>query len=131
MKQTTRNRIQRIKSNVKSRFGSMRQFCVLARFNYWTATNALNGRMEPDRTLDVLSDIERLIVSTPAPPCSECINTQEREFVRVALITRWKSIQNFVNANPDFSITFVHNVIAGKRKTRDDRFNQLIETVKS
>jgi hypothetical protein len=131
MKRVTENRIQRIKSNIKSRFGSIRHFCVLARFNYWTATNAFNGRLSNDHMLDVLSDIERLIQTTPVPPCSECINTQEREFVRVALITRWKSIQKFVDNNPDFSMTFVHNVISGKRKIRDNRFNQLIETVKS
>lgn len=131
MKQVTQKRIQRIKTNIKSRFGSIRQFCALARFNYWTATNAFNGRMENDHMLDVLSDIERLIVTTPVPPCAECINTQDREFVRVALITRWKSIQKFVNANPKFSMTFVHNVIAGKRKIRDQRFNELIETMKS
>lgn len=131
MKQVTHKRIQRIKTNIKSRFGSIRQFCELARFNYWTATNAFNGRMENEHMLDVLTDIERLIVTTPVPPCAKCINTQDREFVRVALITRWKSIQKFVDNNPQFSMTFVHNVIAGKRKIRDERFNQLIETVKS
>jgi hypothetical protein len=103
----------------------------VARFNYWTATNALNGRLELDHMLDVLSDMERLIAAIPVPPCDECINTEDREFVRITLITRWKSIQKFVDNNPEFSMTFVHNVIAGKRKIRDNRFHQLIESVKS
>lgn len=131
MKQVTRNRIQRIKANIKLKFGSIRQFCAVTRFNYWTATNALNGRLELDHTLDVLTDMECLIIASPVQPCEECINTQDREFVRITLITRWKSIQKFVDNNPEFSMTFVHNVIAGKRKIRDNRFHQLIESVKS
>lgn len=133
MKKTVsvRNRIERIKSHIKLKFGSIRQFCQVNQFNYWTATNALNMRLEIGHLLDVLTEIECLIIASPVQTCEQCINTEDREYVRITLITRWKSIQKFVDNHSQFSMTFVHNVIAGKRKNRDTRFYELIAAIKA
>jgi hypothetical protein len=131
MKKTVsvRSRQERIKSHIKLKFGSIRQFCQVNQFNYWTATNALNMRLEIGHLLEVLTEIECLIIASPVQTCEECINTEDREYVRITLITKWKSIQKFVDNHSQFSMTFVHNVIAGKRKNRDKRFYELIAAI--
>ena len=116
---------------IRENFGSIKNFCRITKFNYFTATNAINGRLSERKTEFILNQLNELIESTPKPNCDECINDNEREMIRVQLLTRFKTTRNFVAQHPDFSGTFVHNVIAGKRKIRDGRFDQLMKTIQS
>lgn len=121
----------RIQFEIRENFGSLKNFCRIAKFNYFTATNAINFRLSERKTEYILNQLDELIKSTPKPNCDECINDNEREMIRVQLLTKFKTTRNFVKQHPDFSGTFVHNVIAGKRKIRDGRFDNLMKTIQS
>jgi hypothetical protein len=125
------NKLFSTQYQIRENFGSIKNFCRITNFNYFTATNAINGRLSERKTEFILNQLNELIHSTPKPNCDECINDNEREIIRVHLLTRFKTTRNFVKQHPDFSGTFVHNVIAGKRKIRDGRFEQLMKTIQS
>jgi hypothetical protein len=117
--------------HIRENFGSIKNFCRITKFNYFTATNAINGRLSERKTEFILNQLNDLIQSTPKPNCDDCINDNEREIIRVQLLTKFKTTRNFVAQHPDFSGTFVHNVIAGKRKIRDGRFDNLMKSIQS
>jgi hypothetical protein len=120
-----------IQFEIRDDFGSLKNFCRITKFNYYTAINAINGRLSERKTEFILNQLMDLMVSTPKPNCDECINDNEREMIRVQLLTKFKTVRNFVKHHPGFSGTFIHNVIAGKRKIRDDRFFSLLKSIQS
>jgi hypothetical protein len=90
-------------------------------------TSAINGRMSTPRSQSILNQAKQTIHQTELAPCIWCIDNDQRIFVEKAVKTRFGTLQNFCRENPEFSLTFVHNVIAGKRKRVDDRVLALID----
>lgn len=122
-------KIKEFQNAVYNKFGNVRAFCAQTGANYHTTTNLFNGRISERNIETVLEETKRLFEKTKAVKCVGCINNKERENVRIALATRWKTMKSFCQANPSFSATFVHNVIAGKRKGKDERYNGLLKAL--
>jgi|APFre7841882793_1041355.scaffolds.fasta_scaffold00405_5 hypothetical protein len=121
--------VKSIFEKVKTKCGTVKRFCTLSGLNYYTVTNALNNRLCETKTSWILEQIELELGKLQPVQCLECINTKEREKVRIALVTRWKTMKSFCEAHPGFSQTFVHNVIAGKRKEKDGRYLNLCKAL--
>lgn len=120
-----------VKRELKKQYGSTRHFCRVHQFNYFTITNGLNLRLSADATMDVYRCIAKILETEFNPECYECITEHQRESIRVAIATKFRTIKSFVHSNPQFTYSFVHNVISGKRKFADSRFNELFnESVK-
>jgi hypothetical protein len=49
--------------------------------------------------------------------------------VKKGVKNKFGTLQNFCKNHPEFTLTFVHNVIAGKRKRVDDRVLALIDAI--
>ncbi len=120
-----------VKTELKKQYGSTRHFCRVNQFNYFTITNGLNFRLSSDATMVVFRCVAKILETEFNPECSECITEHQRESIRVAIATKFRTIKSFVQSNPQFTYPFVHNVISGKRKFADSRFNELFnESVK-
>jgi len=115
----------KLKKAIKDKFGSVDQFCKLSGLSYWATINVLNGRISKDKTPDLIDQIKIKLNSVEASN-EKLIKDEEREFVRIMLISKFKSMKNFCEKNPKFSLTFVSNVINGRRKKRDQRFQNLL-----
>lgn len=115
-----------LKKAIKTKFGSVGNFAVLSGLSYWTITNAFNNRIAIDKIDFVLKEIELKFRTTDSKN-EKLIKPEEREFVRLMLVAKFKSLQNFCNKNPKFSLTFVSNVINGRRKKKDQRFDSLLK----
>jgi hypothetical protein len=118
-----------IRSGIKTKYGSIRNFCNHFGLNYYTATNALNHRLNPTKTFLVFDAMVEHLNSAQSPVCENCIDDSIRELIRVEILVKHRSIKRFVILNPKFTYTFVHNVVSGKRKIYDQRVKQLIDHV--
>jgi hypothetical protein len=118
-----------IRSGIKKKYGSIFNFCNHFGLNYYTATNALNNRLNPTKTFLVFDSMVENLNSAPSPICSNCITNDERESIRVGIATKFRTIKSFVEQNPQHTYPFVHNVISGKRKLADARFIKLFNDV--
>lgn len=118
-----------VQTAIKRKFRTIRNFCESSGIKYHVMTNAITGRLSSPRSQDVLNTAKRQIAECELLPCVWCIDTDQREFVKNAVKNRFGTLQNFCKNHPEFTLTFVHNVIAGKRKRVDDRVLALIETL--
>lgn len=116
---------------IKRKFKTIRNFCHASGIKYHVMTSAINGRMSTPRSQSILNQAKQSIHETDLAPCIWCIDNDQRIFVEKAVKTRFGTLQNFCRQNPQFSLTFVHNVIAGKRKRVDDRVLALIDTLQN
>ncbi len=115
-----------LKKAIKAKFGSVGRLSDLSGFPYWTMINVLNERIAPEKVPGLIAMIQEKFEETE-PDADKFIKPEEREFVRIMLISKFKSIKNFCEKNPKFSMTFVSNVINGRRKKRDQRFKNLLK----
>jgi hypothetical protein len=120
-----------VSTAIKRKFKTIRNFCQASGIKYHVMTSAINGRMSTPRSQSILNQAKQTIHETELMPCVWCIDTDQRIFVEKAVKTRFGTLQNFCRQNPEFSLTFVHNVIAGKRKRVDDRVLALIDTLQN
>jgi hypothetical protein len=120
-----------VSTAIKRKFKTIRNFCQASGIKYHVMTSAINGRMSTPRSQSILNQAKQTIHETELMPCVWCIDTDQRIFVEKALKSQFGTLQNFCRQNPQFSLTFVHNVIAGKRKRVDDRVLALIDTLQN
>jgi hypothetical protein len=116
-----------VQTAIKRKFRTIRNFCDASGIKYHVMTNAITGRLSSPRSQDVLNKAKQQIAECELLPCVWCIDNEQREFVKNAVKTRFGTLQNFCKIHPEFTLTFVHNVIAGKRKRVDDRVLALID----
>lgn len=119
-----------LSTDIKRKFKTIRNFCQATGIKYHVMTSAINGRMSTPRSQSILNQAKQSIHETELAPCIWCIDNEQRIFVEKVLKSQFGTLQNFCRQNPQFSLTFVHNVIAGKRKRVDDRVLALIDTLK-
>lgn len=114
---------------IKRKFKTIRNFCHASGIKYHHMTGAITGRLSSPKSQEILNHANGLIVDTELLPCIWCIDEHQRKFVENAVKTRFGTLQNFCREHPEFTMTFVHNVIAGKRKRVDNRVLALIDTL--
>lgn len=118
-----------VQTAIKRKFRTIRNFCESSGIKYHVMTNAITGRLSSPRSQDVLNKAKQQIAECELLPCVWCIDQDQREFVKNAVKNRFGTLQNFCKSHPEFTLTFVHNVIAGKRKRVDDRVLALIDVL--
>lgn len=118
-----------VQTAIKRKFRTIRNFCESSGIKYHVMTNAITGRLSSPRSQDVLNKAKQQIAECELLPCVWCIDNEQRSFVKNAVKNRFGTLQNFCKRHPEFTLTFVHNVIAGKRKRVDDRVLALIDVL--
>lgn len=118
-----------IQNGIKRKFGTIRNFCESSGVKYHVITNAMTGRLPGQRSQKVLELAKQQINDFDLMPCVWCIDQDQREFVKKGVKNKFGTLQNFCKNHPEFTLTFVHNVIAGKRKRVDDRVLALIDAI--
>lgn len=118
-----------IQNGIKRKFGTIRNFCESSGVKYHVITNAMTGRLPGQRSQRVLELAKQQIAEFELLPCVWCIDQDQREFVKKGVKNKFGTLQNFCKNHPEFTLTFVHNVIAGKRKRVDDRVLALIDAI--
>ena len=113
-----------LKKRIIEKFGSINSFANHRKqeLNSWTIIRALDGTIKKDQEelLKVIKD--GLQVLNPEKE----IKTDTREFIRRTILTEFSSFAEFNRQFPEFSKSFLSNLINGKKKILDKRSRRLL-----
>jgi hypothetical protein len=132
--------IETLKTRIRKRFGSIRRFCEILnknniQINYTSLTNAFSGRTSEVRQKYIVDFVTILLsdekLQKSCQKMNDLIQPEEREEIRLEILKNFKNVSTFSKLNDEFNQVFVHNVISGKRKRRDNRFNELQKVLTS
>lgn len=128
--------IEKLKTQIRKRFGSIKRFCKVMnenniQMNYTSLTNAFSGRTTEVRQKYIVDFVTLLLEENTFQNLHDLIQPQEREEIRLEILKNFKNVSTFSKLNDEFNQVFVHNVISGKRKKRDKRFNELQKVLMS
>ncbi len=121
------NRKEFLKNEVLKKFGSINAFANHRKqdLNSWIVVRTLNGSRKKDQER-FLNIIERSINDLES---EKEIPTSTREFIRRTILNSFGSRSNFNREFPQFSKSFISNVINGKKKIFDNKTRALLAVV--
>lgn len=119
-----------MKQEIKNKFGTIKSFVTASGLNQNQMISYINNRMSDHKKME----FERLIKTKideigPGFVPQNLINETEREMIRLFVVTNFRSIRNFSNIHPEFSLTFISNIITGRKKTKEKRWFRLLSLI--
>jgi|LakMenE01Jun11ns_1017448.scaffolds.fasta_scaffold8770601_2 hypothetical protein len=132
MKSNTK--VQKLQKQIRTRFGSVERFCDYLKkqeidLNYYTVTNAFSGRLKHDRNEIVIEFIDLVLTTSKIEGNDHLITDKDRSEIRLSILQNFRNVRTFSKLYDQFTPVFIHNVISGKRKKRDQRFHELKKTL--
>lgn len=130
----SKTKVEKIQKLIRTRFGSVKRFCDYLKkqeidLNYYTVTNAFSGRLKHDRNDLVIEFIDIVLTTSQIEGNEHLINDKDRFEIRMSIFENFRNVRTFSKLYDQFTPVFVHNVISGKRKKRDQRFHELKKTL--
>lgn len=121
-----------MKQEIKEKFGTIKSFVTASGLNENQMIAYIHNRMSDHKKLE----FERLIKSkideiAPGFVPQNVINDNDREKVRLFVVTHYKSIRNFTKIHPEFSLTFISNIVTGRKKTKEKRWFKLLSLIET
>jgi len=119
--------MNQIKTEIKQKFGTIAMFQNVAQINKNQMIAFLHNRMS-STTRDQFERVIREKIDTLSPGFvpTNIVTDQEREMIRQFIAINYKSIRSFCKSHPEFSVTFVSNIITGRKKTKEKRWFSLL-----
>lgn len=121
-----------MKTEIKQKFGTIKSFTDVAGINPNQMIAFLNNRMS-NATKNEFEQLIRSKIDSIAPGFkpTNLINDDEREMVRQFVVVNYKSIRSFCKQHPEFTLTFVSNIITGRKKTKEKRWHKFISLMQN
>lgn len=121
-----------MKQEIKEKFGTIKSFVTASGLNENQMIAYIHNRMSDHKKVE----FERLIKSkideiAPGFVPQNVINDNDREKVRLFVVTHYKSIRNFTKIHPEFSLTFISNIVTGRKKTKEKRWFKLLSLIET
>lgn len=117
-----------LKQEIRNKYGSIQQFARLSGIRYSTINNLFAYRLPPASEQKLLSEIKEKIQTVQADDLF--MTNEERLAIRGMIFTNYKSVRAFCADFPEFSMTFVSNVLNGIRTKKDTKYNAFVATLK-
>jgi len=119
--------MNQIKTEIKQKFGTIAMFQNVAQINKNQMIAYLHDRMSAS-TRDQFEHLIREKIDTLSPGFvpTNIVTDQEREMIRQFIVINYKSIRSFCKSHPEYSVTFISNIITGRKKTKEKRWFMLL-----
>jgi hypothetical protein len=114
-----------LKLEIKSKFRTISRFAEISGIPERDIRYLLSGKMSSSRSLSFERELRRLSRSIKELPDPRFITDYDRETIRGFIALNFRSIRRFSNEFPEFSVSFVSNIVTGRRKLRTERFEKL------
>jgi hypothetical protein len=118
-----------VKKRIKEKFGTIKHFAYSADIHYAELNKYFAQRMRPKLAEEFKKKIDELIVQTDVKHINNRILAEEREYIRAKILTNYKNVERFLVDNPEFTKSFISNVINGRKIRNDKRYRRLLATV--
>lgn len=112
-----------MKQTIKNKFGTIKAFCQASGMNWFTVINAIAGRISNPQTI---ADINFAIENTQPIDRFPVITDDDRNQLKTALENNFcGSLTGFCKKYPQWGLNFVHSVMHGRRKKKNEKFERL------
>lgn len=118
--------ISNLKKEIKTKFRTISRFAEVSEIPEKDLRYYLSGKMSSLRSSEYEKSISRLLKLVKPGPDPRFITEAEREYVRTTIVLNFRSIRRFSDKNPEFTISFISNIVTGRRKIRTKRFFELL-----
>ena len=118
----------KLKKRIREKFGSLSNFGIASSTSYQRVLRILNADKIKQKDYDELK--EKYHVSEMADVLDVYIAEEDREKIRVCIMTHCRSYAEFCRVNPEYDITYLSNIVNGKLSRVTDKYIKLIELLK-
>ncbi len=116
-----------LKEQIRSKYGSIQEFARLSGIRYTSINNLFAYRMPQKSQEKLVAQIKDKIEQIDNKDLF--MTNDERLVIRGLMFTGYKSVRAFCADFPEFSMTFVSNVLNGLRTKKDIKYYKLLETL--
>lgn len=117
-----------LKQQIRSKYGSIQDFARLSGIRYTKINNLFAYRMPKASEEKLLQEINAKLNEIDSTDLF--MTNEERLAIRGMIFTNYKSVRAFCADFPEFSMTFVSNVLNGVRTKKDTKYNAFVATLK-
>jgi hypothetical protein len=116
-----------LKQQIRNKYGSIQEFARISGIRYTKINNLFAYRMPKASEDKLVEEIKSKIDSIDAAELF--MTNDERLAIRGMIFTNYKSVRAFCADFPEFSMTFVSNVLNGVRTKKDAKYNAFVLTL--
>jgi hypothetical protein len=116
-----------LKQQIRNKYGSIQEFARISGIRYTKINNLFAYRMPKASEDKLVEEINAKIQSIDAADLF--MTNDERLAIRGMIFTNYKSVRAFCADFPEFSMTFVSNVLNGVRTKKDAKYNAFVVTL--
>lgn len=125
MSRIDRNRLKR---DIKEKFGSIARFARVCELNYDDTLRILNSdNFTGDEIQDVFYRYDSYDEVNEG--FYDIISNEERSAIRLSILTNFKNYTKFCSEHPRFDVVYISNIVNGKLKEKTTKFGNLINTL--
>jgi len=124
--------IQQFNYTVKSKFGSVRRFCILAGIeDKWPRLRVLLAQCYKDtpKRAEERKEYYNIAMRTSNKLLDNEIPTEDRKWLNEAFKTVYGGVSNFVDKYPHMPKPTVRALLNGRTKTKTQAYETLMQTV--
>ena len=118
-----------LKANIRSKYGSMHNFCKIAGISYSRMNMFFVGRLRKDTEEKMYNDVKVLVDSLLNQMVNQIMTEQERKSIRGIIFSKFKNVRTFCLDHDEFSITFVSKIVNGQRRKKDEKYERFLSVI--
>jgi hypothetical protein len=120
----------RLKRDIKEKFGSIARFARVCELNYDDTLRVLNSNsFTGDEIENVFYQYDSYDESSMG--FYDIISNEERKAIRLSILTNFKNYTMFCKEYSRFDVVYISNVVNGKLKEKTTKFGNLINTLEN
>lgn len=117
------------KRKIKEKFGTLLHFGNSVGLPYAELNKFFAKRMRITEADVFMRQINELMETKEPIKHPNQIQQEDREYIRAKILINYKNVERFLVDNPEFTKSFISNVINGRKIRSDKRFQRLKATV--
>lgn len=129
MNYSKKEEVREVKRKIREKFRTVKHFAYSADMDYAEVNKYLGLKLGATAMDEMRDAILKKIEATDIKPFLNVILPEDREYIRRRILVNYKSVNQFITDNPQFTASFMSNVINGKKRNKDLRFKILKDVV--
>lgn len=120
---------KQLKAEIRSKYGSMYNFCKIANISYSKFNMFFVGRLRKEAEEKMYNEVKTLVDTLLNQMAKQIMTEDERKEIRGIIFSKFKNVRTFCLDHDEFSITFVSKIVNGQRRKKDKKYERFMEVI--